>query len=310
MFLLFIPGVRRYGEYRRSFEHVRSSFNFEESTAYRVISETLGRSLLFWVQLPVSTFDAVLSTWANRPTRTFSGKPDGNVALGARQDQLDSSRAYGARQLNVLFGAVPSDRYVVAGEHTLGQFVRFRICHELSLAGENLLRQNHVVSTDSDPAPSYDAAVTRAKNDASKGKLSCNTAEIAGMTGIPVDLIQRAISGGGLPGLPPQGFSRYLVKVQSLAGWLAMGGPSGGATYVESLEREARDDVAYDPNEPTIDNPKLSYSISEASRATGVSEDKLRRLIRDGYLAAVTPPGFSRLLIRTSELQDWLDSGE
>lgn len=60
----------------------------------------------------------------------------------------------------------------------------------------------------------------------------------------------------------------------------------------------------------TLDKSKLSYSVSEAARATGVSEEQLRKIIRSGYLAAVTPPGFSRPLIKTGELQSWLDSGE
>lgn len=60
----------------------------------------------------------------------------------------------------------------------------------------------------------------------------------------------------------------------------------------------------------TLDKSKLSYSIAEAAQATGVSEDKLRRIIRAGHLSAVTPPGFSRPLIRAEELQAWLASGE
>lgn len=60
----------------------------------------------------------------------------------------------------------------------------------------------------------------------------------------------------------------------------------------------------------TLDKEKLSYSVSEASAATGVSEQQLRKIIRSGHLAAVTPKGFSRPLIRTEELQSWLDSGE
>lgn len=60
----------------------------------------------------------------------------------------------------------------------------------------------------------------------------------------------------------------------------------------------------------TLDKSKLSYSVSEAARATGVSEEQLRKIIRAGHLAAVTPPGFSRPLIRTEELQAWLESGE
>lgn len=60
----------------------------------------------------------------------------------------------------------------------------------------------------------------------------------------------------------------------------------------------------------TLDKPKLSYSVSEAAEATGVSEVQLRKIIRSGHLAAVTPPGFSRPLIKKEELLAWLDSGE
>lgn len=130
------------------------------------------------------------------------------------------------------------------------------------------------------------------------------------MTGIPVDRIRRVISGGGLPGLNPQGFSRYLIKPGDFAGWLAMGGPNGGSRYVNSLEDGQTDDMRTELNEPTIDKPKLAYSMAEAAVATGVSEGHLRRLVRNGDLAAIQPDGTSKLLIRTSELQDWLDSGE
>lgn len=60
----------------------------------------------------------------------------------------------------------------------------------------------------------------------------------------------------------------------------------------------------------TLDKSKLSYSVAEAAAATGVSQDQLRKIIRSGHLPAVSPPGFSRLLIRAADLQDWLDAGE
>ncbi|GAA1110746.1 helix-turn-helix domain-containing protein [Nesterenkonia jeotgali] len=68
--------------------------------------------------------------------------------------------------------------------------------------------------------------------------------------------------------------------------------------------------MTHDDGTPALDKAKLSCSVAEASAATGVSQEQLRKIIRSGNLAAVSPPGFSRLLIRAADLQDWLDAGE
>lgn len=64
-----------------------------------------------------------------------------------------------------------------------------------------------------------------------------------------------------------------------------------------------------DVESPTLDKAKLPYSVAEAAAATGVSQDHLRKITRFMHLPAVSPPGFSRLLIRATDLQDWLGAG-
>lgn len=229
-----------------------------------------------------------------------------HVPLRAHQNKMRGPSLHRTHQLNSLFRVVSRDRHVVSQEHSL---VQCRISHGSSLSSALNIGQNQVVSIDDEITPNYDAARASILEDLSRGKLAYTAAEAAAVTGIPVDRIRRVISGGGMPGLNPQGFSRYLVRPESISGWLAMGGPSGGARYVNSLAKGRKGSMSVEPDEPTLDKPKLSYSVSEASDATGVSEGHLRRLVRDGYLAAVKPAGTTRLLIRTSELQSWLDSG-
>lgn len=69
------------------------------------------------------------------------------------------------------------------------------------------------------------------------------------------------------------------------------------------------DGRASDVESTTLDKAKPTYSVAEAAAATGVSQEQLREIIRSGRLPAVSPPGFSRLLIRATDLQDWLAAG-
>ena len=52
---------------------------------------------------------------------------------------------------------------------------------------------------------------------------------------------------------------------------------------------------------------QLAYSIKQAAQKTGYSESTIRRALDEGHLAAVSPKGVTKPVIRHQALDAWLN---